>query len=84
MINKRISPNGAITYRVRFRKKGMRTFVVTFTDAEVAATWAKENYKRFFEDPASYFAWKEELYFRMRKEDVKVMDYICLPKRAKR
>ena len=48
------------SWRMQIRRKGLKTFCLSFDSEEEAKEWAKENEYKFLEDPFSYIRDKNE------------------------
>jgi hypothetical protein len=67
-------------YRVKFRIKGLKFFCLTFDDYDAACEWAKKHEKSYLIDPEYYHAWKIELFLKMQKKKLMVLNHITRPK----
>lgn len=77
---KRIYPSGTEVYRVMFRKKGFKSFSVTFDDWDHACKWAFSNEEKYFKNPKSYFSWRQEEFRAMRQMKIKVRNHLLRAK----
>lgn len=69
-ISKRTNNNGEIRYRATVQLGGLPRFSLSFDDYDEACKWLEENEHQFRRDPGKYFAWREELRLRMRRDGV--------------
>ncbi len=63
--------SGRSTFRIRFKKKGIPEFSLTFDDWDVACEWVERNELSFYADPDKFFKWREENEIQMRRDRVK-------------
>lgn len=79
-VNERKYPSGRVQYRVRIRKRGVRSFHISFDSFSEACTWMEKNEKEFFKDPDKYFRWRENLYYKMQRERKKSYESVIRTK----
>lgn len=82
-IDERSYPSGHISYRVRLRKKGIKTFNITFDDLSAACEWIENHEEKFYENPEKYFEWRNLSEIEMLKLGIKAKDNILKPKKRK-
>lgn len=59
------------TWKVQFRRKGIKSFCLNFNTYEEAVDWAKKNEFKFIENPEKYFE-MDRLKLRRKRERDKV------------
>lgn len=79
-IQERKFNSGAVTYRVRLRRRGWPSFSLTFDSLAEAAAWVKENEERYFDNTTEYAKWRKDLYYDMQATGKQVQDNILKPK----
>lgn len=81
-VRSRKNISGFVTYMIRFRRKGIPPFSLTFDDLNVAWKWVDENEDKYMEDPDSYHKWKKKYMKEMQKQKIRVNDNIKKPSRV--
>jgi len=72
--------SGVIVYRMVFCTRGYPIFCLTFDTLESACDFAETHEKKYRDDPDSYFAWREQKYYLMKKNGERVLDGLIIPK----
>ena len=60
-IEERINSRGVKTYRVRFRRNGFKSFIITFPSRYDAEEWVLLNEEKYYEDPDKYKNWFKDV-----------------------
>lgn len=77
----RIYPSGVEVWRVVFRRT-VPSFNLSFESRAQAIEWAYAHEKLYMQDPAFYFNWRKDLYYKMIVQGIDVSTQgILLPKR---
>lgn len=81
-VYKRVYESGTVVFRVILRKKGLKSFSLTFDDWDVACKWVIENEEEYYKDPQDYANWLKEEYRLMRQMKVRVRNNILRAKKV--
>lgn len=79
-LTERKHSSGRVTWRVVLRRKGIRTFSLTFDDIDTACDWIEKNEQLFYQNPDKYFKWRDEQVYSMQRKREYVRNHIVRPK----
>jgi hypothetical protein len=79
-IYERKHPSGRTTWKICVRKRGIKSFFLTFDDLDEACDWIEKNEMEFYKDPDKYFKWREDIYYKMHRQRKKTYNHILKPK----
>jgi ribosomal protein L37E len=65
-IHKRKNRDGTFNYRVQIRRKGIKHLIISFPSLKEAKDWAKNNEKRYIDNPDLFNNWMYDKENRIR------------------
>lgn len=79
-IEERKYPSGRVVWRVKLRKRGVKSFCLSFESLEKASQWLKENEKEYYKNPDKYLHWRERTNHTMISELKKIDNGLIKPR----